>query len=232
VLETGEGVVARLRGVAGVLEAGALEASLSGLVARRPACVTVDLSELQFISSLAMGALVTYRRAAARAGTRVRLAPDLRPDVREALTRAELLSLLDAADSAQPCPPPGPSAEGARKGYPNVQDVQRIHGVTWGQLVEREPQLDSLLRQARTAGAGCRTLKDVDGAFGPLRNELAELIGFKGRHHGHRVLGGPGAYQVAYWKLYDAVAGLLPARAAGAEEAPCGDAVFVDGLGI
>src|SRR5262245_43013350 len=51
--ETGPEVVVRLRGEAGVAEAGALEAALLPVVARRPGCVTFDLSELAFISSLA-----------------------------------------------------------------------------------------------------------------------------------------------------------------------------------
>src|SRR5262245_36751421 len=44
VLDTPEGVVVRLRGEAGVLEAAALEAAMLRLVARRPARVTFDLS--------------------------------------------------------------------------------------------------------------------------------------------------------------------------------------------
>jgi hypothetical protein len=53
-----------------------------------------------------------------------------------------------------------------------------------------------------------------------VKNELAGLIGFAGKHHRHPVLGSVGAYAVAYGKLYDAVAGLLPGRAAGVQEAP------------
>jgi anti-anti-sigma regulatory factor len=103
VLETGEGALVRLEGVAGVLEAGALEAPLARLAARDPARVIFDLSGLQFISSLVMGSLVAFRRAAVRAGSRVCLTPDLHPAVREALSRADLLSLFEA---------PGPCATG------------------------------------------------------------------------------------------------------------------------
>jgi hypothetical protein len=60
----------------------------------------------------------------------------------------------------------------------------------------------------------------VDRAFAPIRNTLAELVGFAGKNRRHPVLGGPGAYEVAFWKLYDAVAGLLPGRPGGGEEAP------------
>jgi anti-anti-sigma factor len=139
VLETEAGPVVRLWGEAGVAEAGALEAALLPPAARRPGRVTFDLGGLAFVSSLAMGVLASYRRAAARAGTRVCLAPDLHPAVREALDR-------------------------------------------------------------------------------PVRNELAGLVGFAGRHHRHPVLGSVGAYEVAYWKLYGAVTGLLPARAGGVNE--------------
>jgi anti-anti-sigma factor len=205
-------MVVRLRGEAGVPEAGALEAVVLRLVAARPACVTFDLSELRSISSLAMGVLVGYRRAAGRTGARVCLAPDLSPAVREALERAELLSLFETAGGAKPGVEPEPFAEGPRKRYPNVDDVQRTHGIAWSQLVEQEPQVGSLLWRARMAGASCRTIPDVDRVFGPLRTELGGLLGFFGKHHRHPLLGSAGAYEVAYWKLYDAVAGLLPGR--------------------
>jgi anti-anti-sigma regulatory factor len=119
VLETGEGVVVRLQGVAGALEAGALDAPLARLAARGPARVTFDLSGLQFISSLVMGSLVAFRRAAVRAGGRVFLAPDLHPAVREALTRADLLSLFEA-------PEPCPSESGAPCGDGEFVDGLRI----------------------------------------------------------------------------------------------------------
>jgi hypothetical protein len=60
----------------------------------------------------------------------------------------------------------------------------------------------------------------VDRAFAPIRDTLDDLIGFTGKHHRNPVLGGARAYAVAYWKLYDAVSGLLPGRAAGAGENP------------
>jgi hypothetical protein len=105
------------------------------------------------------------------------------------------------------------------KPYPNIQDLERISGITWRDLTELEPRLGELLWEARQVCVTCRRWSDVDRVFPPIRNTLAELVGFAGKHHGHPILGGPGAYQVAYWKLYDAVAGLLPARATAAEEA-------------
>jgi anti-anti-sigma factor len=217
--ETGKVVLVRLRGKVGLSEAGALEASLLRLGALRPSCVTFDLEGLAFISSLAMGVLAAYRRAAVRAGARVFLAPELHPAVREALDRTGLTGLFETADEAGPCAGPTSCAEGARQPDPSASDVRHTCPVTWAQLVELEPQLETLLRRARTAGAGCRSLPDVHRIFTPLRNELADLIGFIGKHHSHPILGGCGAYEVAYWKLYEAVAGLLPRPAGAAAEA-------------
>jgi anti-anti-sigma factor len=222
VLETPMGPVVRLRGEAGVPEASALQDCVLSLVARRLACVTFDLSELGFISSLAMGVLVTYRRAAVRAGVRVCLAADLQPAVREALDRVGLLGLFAAVGGTQACSRSGPVAEESRTPLPHVSDGQRAEGVTWGQLVDLEPELGAMLRGARMAGAGCRTYADVERAFSPVRNELAGLIGFTGKHRRHPVLGSVGAYEAAYQKLYDAVAGLVPRRPAVAGTAPQG----------
>jgi anti-anti-sigma factor len=222
VLDTKEGAVIRLGGEAGVAEANALEASLSRLSARRPARVTFDLRDLTAVSSLALGVLTAYRHAVARAGTRVCLAPDLYPGVRDALSRADLLGLFETAGGTGAGAGPEPSAEGVWKGYPSVRDVERTHGVTWFQLVELEPQVERLLWRARLAGAKWRPFLAVERIFGPVREELAGLIGFFGKHRTHPVLGSVGAYEVAYWKLYDAVAA-LPGRPGGAAEAaaPC-----------
>src|SRR5262245_54029008 len=102
--------------------------------------------------------------------------------------------------------------------YPNFRDTERLWGITWADLTALEPRLEELLWAARVASATCRRWSDVDRVFGPIRNTLAELVGFAGRHHRHPILGSAGAYQVAYWKLYDAVAALVPVGAGGAEE--------------
>jgi len=87
---------------------------------------------------------------------------------------------------------------------------ERAHGVTWVQLTGLEPRLNELLWKAREGGADCRCHEDVTRAFVPVRNALADLVGFLGANRDHPVLGSVGAYEVAYWRLYDAVAGLLP----------------------
>jgi anti-anti-sigma factor len=215
VLDAKEGTVVRLRGEAGIAEAGALEATLSRLSARRPACVTFDLSALACISSLALGVLKAYRHATVRAGARVHLAPDLHPAVRAALDRAELTSLFEVAGKPELCSGAVPSAGDPRKLFPNVRDLERTHGITWFQLIELEPQVERLLWRARLAGSKWRPFMDVERFFGPVREELAELIGFSGKHHRHPVLGSAGAYAVAYGKLYEAVAGPLPGADGG-----------------
>jgi hypothetical protein len=103
------------------------------------------------------------------------------------------------------------------KPYPNFRDVERLWDITWADLTALEPRLEELLWAARAASATCRRWSDVDRVFAPIRNILTELVGFAGRHHRHSVLGDARAYQIAYWKLFAAVAGLLPVRA-GVEE--------------
>jgi len=94
--------------------------------------------------------------------------------------------------------------------YPRVHELERAHGVTWQELTRQEPRLDELLWQARADGARCRDREDVARVFAPLRGALTELIGFRGRHRNCPVLGSVGAYEVAYWRLREAVSGLLP----------------------
>ena len=103
---------------------------------------------------------------------------------------------------------------------PKVQDVEHSRGVQWAELAGLEPELNRLLWRARQIGGAIRSWSEVGDAFAPLRSEMAELVGFSGRRREHPVLGTVGAYDVAYWKLYDAVAGLLPRPG---DDAPRGD---------
>jgi anti-anti-sigma factor len=97
VLQTAADLVIRVKGEATVQSVGVLQAGLLAPSACRPAVVTLELSELRSISALAMGVLVTYRRGVVRTGGRARLAEELQPAVREALARAGLSGLFDAA---------------------------------------------------------------------------------------------------------------------------------------
>jgi anti-anti-sigma factor len=96
-------VVVRIAGEAPVGQAGQLADALLGVSCRRPRLVTLDLAGLSFISSLAMGVLVAFRRGIVRAGSRVRLAAPLQEPVRQALARAELLTLFGWPAEAEAC---------------------------------------------------------------------------------------------------------------------------------
>jgi hypothetical protein len=87
-----------------------------------------------------------------------------------------------------------------------------------------------LLWEARQAGVTCRRWSDVSRVFAPIQNSLAGLVGFARKGRWHPVLVSVGAYQVAYWTLYAAVAGLLPGRAGGAPL--LSSATLADGLGV
>jgi anti-anti-sigma factor len=98
--QSSDHLVIRLKGEARVEYAGALTDGLLSHVSRRPALVTLDLSELRSISSLAMGVLAGFCRGVIRACGRVCLAEGLQPAVREALTRAELTALFEPTAAA------------------------------------------------------------------------------------------------------------------------------------
>jgi anti-anti-sigma factor len=93
--QTADDMLIRVKGEATVECAGPLLDGLLAPAARHPAVVTLDLSELRCISSLAMAVLVIFRRGVVRTGGRVRLAEELQPAVKEVLVRAELFDLFE-----------------------------------------------------------------------------------------------------------------------------------------
>jgi hypothetical protein len=102
--------------------------------------------------------------------------------------------------------------------YRNYRHLEKRFGITWFDLAALEPKLEELLWAARQASINCRRWADVSRLISPIRNSLDELVGFAGKNRQHSVLGSTKAYEIAYWKLYDAVAELLPGPARGAEE--------------
>jgi anti-anti-sigma factor len=88
------GVVLRLEGSASFNNLDRLQLVLLRLIARRIPLVVLDLSELTFIASIAMGILVTFRRDHDRFGGRVRIA-GARPEIYEALKEAGLTEIFE-----------------------------------------------------------------------------------------------------------------------------------------
>jgi hypothetical protein len=101
-------------------------------------------------------------------------------------------------------------------GCESVRELEGVNGVTWDELTKREPELKTLLGRARQAGAACRGWEDVDRVFGPLRYLLSDLVGFLSKNRRCAVLGSTRAFEVAYWKLYDAVTRQIPPQGAAA----------------
>jgi anti-anti-sigma factor len=217
VSEAAEELVVHVAGEAGVAQSSALTVALLRLSARRVPQVTLDLSGLSLLSSLAMGAMAAFRRGIVRAGGRVRLVACMAQTVRESLERTGMIALFEQADDRdalgaapeRPAPPSARDREVTHR-FPEVRDLEQRHGLTWAELAGLEPRLAELLWEARSAGARCRDWEDVPQTFAPFRNAAVEIVGFQGKHRGHPVLGSVGAYEVAYWRLHDAVAGLLP----------------------
>jgi anti-anti-sigma factor len=92
------GVVTRLQGEGTFREADTLQPFLMRLTAKRPAVVVFDLAELVLITSLVLGALVGFRRAAARFGGIVKIAAP-QPLVLDAIRTARLDQLFEITDS-------------------------------------------------------------------------------------------------------------------------------------
>jgi anti-anti-sigma factor len=104
VLEAADEVIVLLGGEAAAADARTLETSLRPLSACCPSSVTFDLSELRFISSLAMGVLVSYRRAALHHGVRVCLSSDMQPQVRDSLETAGMMELFEVVGEPNSAP--------------------------------------------------------------------------------------------------------------------------------
>jgi anti-anti-sigma factor len=102
--QTADGMVIRVKGEAFDECAGALLDGLLAPAARRPAVVTLDLSELRSISCLARGVLVGYCRSVVRSGGRVRLAAVLQPMASEPPGRAELFYTFKTSADVGPAP--------------------------------------------------------------------------------------------------------------------------------
>ena len=102
VVETAWGVLLRLEGAVGVHAVDRMPfiVMLMRLVARRPPLVVVDLSGVTFLSSLAMGALVGFRRDLGRWGGRVKLAA-IPPLIYESLKTSRLDMLFEVCATVE-----------------------------------------------------------------------------------------------------------------------------------
>jgi anti-anti-sigma factor len=92
--------VVRLIGAADLSGAATLERAIMLLSARRPARVVFDMTRLSILSSLCIGALVSYRRACADWHSEVVLAGATGP-VEAALLRCRLDQLFTIAPSLE-----------------------------------------------------------------------------------------------------------------------------------
>ena len=94
-----------IRGEASFDQAEVMSAQLLRVPLNGAWLVVLDLAELTFLSSLAMGALVSYRRGVGRRGVEVRLA-NVQTPVRQALDAAGLWKLFEPMQLEQPTRPP------------------------------------------------------------------------------------------------------------------------------
>ena len=90
-----------IKGEGGFEQAQFLSAELLRIPLEAYSLVVLDLAELTFLSTLAMGALVGYRRGLGRRGVEVRLA-NVQPQVWLALESAGLGKLFERIDLEEP----------------------------------------------------------------------------------------------------------------------------------
>jgi anti-anti-sigma factor len=93
-----------IKGEASFDQAEVISAQLLRIPLEASALVVLDLAELTFLSSLAMGALVAYRRGLGRRGVAVRLA-NVQAPVWLALESAGLGKLFEVIDWEKPTRP-------------------------------------------------------------------------------------------------------------------------------
>lgn len=116
--ETAAGPIARLTGRLDGTGVDRLQLHLNRFVASRHACVTFDLNELSFVSSLGLGALVSFQHQMSRHRGRVVLW-GVQRDVRAAITLSGLDKLFEireggaASASSQSAPTPSATHNGA-----------------------------------------------------------------------------------------------------------------------
>jgi anti-anti-sigma factor len=98
-----------IRGEASFDQAEVLSAQLLRMPLDGSSLVVFDLAGLTFLSSLAMGALIDYRRGVGRRGVEVRLA-NVQARVWLALESAGLGKLFERIDLEEPTPPAASAA--------------------------------------------------------------------------------------------------------------------------
>ena len=101
------GLIIKISGDAGVQNVAEMERELTRISAAHPKLVVFDLSDLDFIASLGMGALMSFRKGVVRAGGTVRLAA-AKPAVLDAFKRAALKELFNTCATVdEALTPPG-----------------------------------------------------------------------------------------------------------------------------
>lgn len=102
------GLIVKIAGDAGVENVPELERELTRLSATHPPLIVFDLSALDFIASLGMGALMAFRKVIVRTGGTVRLAA-AKPAVLDAFKRAALKELFNTCATVDEALTPKPS---------------------------------------------------------------------------------------------------------------------------
>ena len=88
----------------------------------------------------------------------------------------------------------------------SAKEMEKMHGLSWNQLVEQEPELERVLKIARMVGDGCRTWDDVQMRFSQFKNDVDRLTRSIVHQSPAPKPNGTAIWDVIYWKLHNAVA--------------------------
>jgi hypothetical protein len=88
-----------------------------------------------------------------------------------------------------------------------LKTIEKMHRLTWEELVELEPQLDGLLFQVELSRPTPDEAEDFnyEVCWGRFKQPIANLVGYLRRDNCDPRLKTNAAYDVAYWKLWHAL---------------------------
>jgi len=84
-----------------------------------------------------------------------------------------------------------------------LKTIEKMHHMTWEELVELEPQLEGLLFEVEVSCPMPDEVEDFnfEGCWCRFKQPIADLVGWH-RRQGDTTLRTQAAYEVAYWKLW------------------------------
>ncbi len=88
-----------------------------------------------------------------------------------------------------------------------LEDIERMHRLTWPALAEKEPRLKTLYNDAENSRPTKKHGFDFELTWCEFKRPIAYLVGWDRREGGDPLLRTRAAYDVAYWAIFHALHG-------------------------